>query len=94
VRVVVIGATGNIGTSVVSLLGPDPEIDEIVEVARRRPEWDPSKTTWVQADVAVDDLEPSAERHRRRLRPGPSRGTTARPGVQFEVLRPIRIWLP
>jgi aspartate-semialdehyde dehydrogenase len=38
VRVVVIGATGNIGTSVVSLLGPDPEIDEIVEVARRRPE--------------------------------------------------------
>jgi nucleoside-diphosphate-sugar epimerase len=39
-RVVVTGATGNVGTSVVKAL------DAIVGVARRRPQWRPPKTTW------------------------------------------------
>lgn len=55
-RVVVIGATGNIGTSVVSALAHDDEVASIVGVARRRPDWEAPKTTWVQADVADDDL--------------------------------------
>jgi UDP-glucose 4-epimerase len=57
-RVIVTGATGNVGTSVVSLLAADPAVEEVVGVARRRPEWHPAKVTWVDADVAVDALTP------------------------------------
>jgi nucleoside-diphosphate-sugar epimerase len=56
-RVVVVGATGNIGTSLVEVLAADEQIDTIVGVARRRPQWQPPKTTWIQADVCHDDLE-------------------------------------
>src|SRR3954452_23536743 len=35
-RVVVTGASGNVGTSVVRALGLDPAVDSIVGVARRR----------------------------------------------------------
>jgi nucleoside-diphosphate-sugar epimerase len=56
-RVVVVGATGNIGTSLVEVLAADEQIDAIVGIARRRPHWQPPKTTWVQADTSKDDLE-------------------------------------
>lgn len=56
-RIVVVGATGNIGTSVVDVLAGDEQIDAIVGIARRRPQWRPPKTTWVQADTSCDDLE-------------------------------------
>jgi UDP-glucose 4-epimerase len=59
VRVAVTGATGNIGTSLVRALAADPEVDEIVGVARRLPDWHPPKTRWVAADVAADDLAPA-----------------------------------
>src|SRR5829696_3957559 len=55
-RVVVTGATGNVGTSVVRALGEDPQVGEIVGVARRRPEWQAPKVRWQPADVARDDL--------------------------------------
>lgn len=55
-RVVVTGATGNVGTSVVEALVADDSITEIVGVSRRVPSWRPDKTRWVQADVARDDL--------------------------------------
>jgi nucleoside-diphosphate-sugar epimerase len=58
-RVVITGATGNVGTSLVRRLGTDDAITEIVGVSRRSPTWTPPKTTWLQADVAVDDLEPA-----------------------------------
>ncbi|MEV6318121.1 NAD-dependent epimerase/dehydratase family protein [Streptomyces sp. NPDC051776] len=54
-RVVVVGATGNVGTGVVQALADDPAIDSIVGIARRRPEWAPAKTTWVEADVGEGD---------------------------------------
>jgi nucleoside-diphosphate-sugar epimerase len=57
-RVVITGATGNVGTSLIEVLSPDPEVDAIVGIARRAPRWQPPKTTWVQADVAADDLVP------------------------------------
>src|SRR4051794_19249306 len=57
-RVVVIGATGNAGTSVVEALGADSAIESIVGVARRRPDWRPPKTEWAQADITADDLRP------------------------------------
>jgi UDP-glucose 4-epimerase len=37
VRVVVIGASGNVGTAVLRRLGADPAVDEIIGVARRPP---------------------------------------------------------
>jgi ferritin-like metal-binding protein YciE/nucleoside-diphosphate-sugar epimerase len=55
-KVVVTGATGNVGTSTVQALSASPEIDEIVGLARRRPTWTPPKTSWVEADVLTADL--------------------------------------
>jgi nucleoside-diphosphate-sugar epimerase len=56
-RVVVVGATGNVGTSVVDVLATDENVDAIVGIARRRPQWQPPKTTWIEADVSRDELE-------------------------------------
>jgi UDP-glucose 4-epimerase len=55
-RVVVTGATGNVGTCVVEALGEASEVEEIVGLARRRPKWSPAKTSWVEADVVDSDL--------------------------------------
>ncbi|MEZ0074636.1 NAD-dependent epimerase/dehydratase family protein [Planotetraspora sp. GP83] len=55
-RVVVIGATGNVGTSVVSALEGEPSVTSIVGVARRLPAWEPGKTEWRTADVRKDAL--------------------------------------
>ncbi|GAB3289265.1 NAD-dependent epimerase/dehydratase family protein [Parasphingorhabdus pacifica] len=38
-RVVVVGATGNIGTSVLHALRRDPQVGEIVALSRREPDW-------------------------------------------------------
>ena len=56
VRVVVTGATGNVGTSVVPALARDPSVEEIVGLARREPEVRLPKTSWVRADVTRSDL--------------------------------------
>ncbi len=57
-RVVVVGATGNVGTSLLPVLAEDPEVDSILGVARRRPEFHFPKTEWAQADIAHGDLTP------------------------------------
>ena len=58
-RVVVTGATGNVGTSVLYALSTDPAVESIVGLARRMPtSWTPEKVTWRSADVAADPLEP------------------------------------
>jgi UDP-glucose 4-epimerase len=57
-RVVITGATGNVGTALVRQLGDEPEVDEIVGVARRTPDLAVPKTTWVGADVGTDPLAP------------------------------------
>ena len=56
-RIVVTGATGNAGTSVLAALAADPRVTEIVGLARRRPAVERPKTRWVAADVATDPLE-------------------------------------
>jgi UDP-glucose 4-epimerase len=56
VRIVVVGASGNVGTSVLEALIGDPAVGEIVGIARRRPSLTRPKTTWVQADVVDADL--------------------------------------
>lgn len=50
-RIVVTGATGNVGTSVVAALADDPSVGSVLGLARRRPSWSPPRTTWVAADV-------------------------------------------
>lgn len=50
-RVAVLGATGNVGTSVLRALAEDPSVESIVGVARRRPGLSLPKTTFVQCDV-------------------------------------------
>jgi nucleoside-diphosphate-sugar epimerase len=57
-RVVVVGATGNKGTSLVRSLSADPRVEEIVGLQRRLPAWEVDKVRWVSADITVDDLEP------------------------------------
>jgi UDP-glucose 4-epimerase len=57
-RVVVTGATGNVGTSVLEALAETPRVEQIVGLARRRPSWQPNKTEWVDADVSSSELEP------------------------------------
>jgi nucleoside-diphosphate-sugar epimerase len=58
VRVVVTGASGNVGTSVLEALGQEPAVEEIVGLARRVPEVEMPKVRWVGADVVSDDLVP------------------------------------
>jgi nucleoside-diphosphate-sugar epimerase len=56
-RVVVVGATGNVGTSVVEALGNEPGVS-VLGVARRLPELDLPHVEWAQADVTSSDLVP------------------------------------
>jgi UDP-glucose 4-epimerase len=58
VRVVVFGATGNVGTSVVQALVARPEVDEVIGVARRKPRHAFAKTRFVAADITTDELVP------------------------------------
>lgn len=55
-RVVVTGATGNVGTSLLETLEPESRIDEIVAVARREPGRTFARTTFTAADIASADL--------------------------------------
>jgi UDP-glucose 4-epimerase len=54
-RVVVVGATGNVGTSVLRALADDPEIESVLGLARRVPRMRFPKTEWGQVDVARSD---------------------------------------
>jgi UDP-glucose 4-epimerase len=56
-HIVVTGATGNVGIRVVAALAARPEVDSIVGVARRAPDWHLAKVSWTEADVRTADLE-------------------------------------
>lgn len=56
-RVVVFGATGNVGSQVVAALSADPEVSSIIGVARRPPSTDVSKVMWRARDVSHDRLD-------------------------------------
>jgi UDP-glucose 4-epimerase len=55
-RVVVFGATGNVGTSVLEALAARDEIEEIIGVARRVPKNAFAKTSFVRADIVSSEL--------------------------------------
>src|SRR4051812_46609036 len=55
-KVLVTGATGNLGTAVIRSLELRSEVDTIIGVARELPQWQRRSVDWVSADVAADDL--------------------------------------
>jgi nucleoside-diphosphate-sugar epimerase len=57
-RVVVTGASGNAGTSVLQALAEDRTVEQIVGLARRVPTRTFAKTRWQRADVSRDELAP------------------------------------
>src|SRR3954452_12710428 len=57
-RVVVVGATGNVGTSVLRSLENEERVESVLGLARRLPGLRMNKVEWVRADVVEDDLVP------------------------------------
>ena len=55
-RVVVVGATGNVGTSLVRQLSEDGRIEHVVGIARRTPALQLDKVQWRAVDVRSGDL--------------------------------------
>jgi UDP-glucose 4-epimerase len=55
-KVVIFGATGNVGTSLLEALADEPQVEEIVGVARRAPVSVYPRTRFVQADIVSSDL--------------------------------------
>jgi nucleoside-diphosphate-sugar epimerase len=55
-RVVVTGASGNVGTSLLAALAGEDAVTSVVGLARRRPDTEVAKVTWATADVVDDDL--------------------------------------
>ncbi|MCC9711047.1 SDR family oxidoreductase [Streptomyces sp. MNU76] len=56
-RIVVTGATGNVGTSLVRLLAEDARVDRVRGLARRIPDWSPAKTDWSAVDVGSEEAD-------------------------------------
>ena len=57
-RVVVVGATGNVGTSLLEALVDEPRVESVLGLARRRPRLELPKVEWAEANVVSDDLLP------------------------------------
>jgi UDP-glucose 4-epimerase len=57
-RVVVVGATGNVGTSLIPILAEEQEVTSVLGLARREPKLSLPKTSWAGVDVSRDDLTP------------------------------------
>jgi len=60
-RVVVVGASGNIGTSLLASLAAETAVSSVLGVCRRRPGAEFPKTEWRAADVSSSPLEPLFE---------------------------------
>jgi UDP-glucose 4-epimerase len=60
-RVVVVGASGNIGTSVLAALGGDAEVSSILAVARHPAASADPRIEWRARDVTKDDLRGDLE---------------------------------
>jgi UDP-glucose 4-epimerase len=57
-RVVVVGASGNVGTSLLRSLAAEPAVDSVLGLCRRVPKAQFAKTEWRQADVVRTPLRP------------------------------------
>ncbi|MFF3093387.1 SDR family oxidoreductase [Streptomyces cyaneofuscatus] len=56
-RIVVTGATGNVGTSVVRALAADPGVGSVLGLARRRPALEIAGVEWDTVDLSREDSE-------------------------------------
>ncbi|MEV1008502.1 NAD-dependent epimerase/dehydratase family protein [Streptomyces sp. NPDC049881] len=54
-RVVIVGATGNIGSALVRALAGEPAVTSVLGLARRVPDWQVAKTTWAPVDLRDAD---------------------------------------
>ncbi|MDT0346364.1 NAD-dependent epimerase/dehydratase family protein [Streptomyces litchfieldiae] len=59
-RVVVVGATGNVGSAVIRALAADPDVSSILGLARRVPDWPVEKTTWDAVDLRAAETARTA----------------------------------
>jgi UDP-glucose 4-epimerase len=57
-RVAVVGASGNVGTSLLQALADDPTVESVLGICRRMPARRFPKVEWRSADIASSDLEP------------------------------------
>lgn len=55
-RVAIVGATGNVGTSVLRSLAAEDGVSSVLGLARRLPGLRMPKVEWAEADVTKDDL--------------------------------------
>ncbi|MBV9164258.1 MAG: NAD-dependent epimerase/dehydratase family protein [Pseudonocardiales bacterium] len=55
-HIVITGATGNVGTSVIESLAKEAAVTSVVGLARRLPTWRAPKVHWAQVDIAQDEL--------------------------------------
>jgi nucleoside-diphosphate-sugar epimerase len=55
-RIAIVGASGNVGTSLLAALATETSVTSVVGIARRLPQAEFPKTEWRQADVRTDDL--------------------------------------
>jgi UDP-glucose 4-epimerase len=55
-KLVIVGATGNVGTSLLAALRNETAVEEIVAIARRPAEFADSRVRFVAADITHDDL--------------------------------------
>jgi nucleoside-diphosphate-sugar epimerase len=61
-RIVVVGASGNVGSSVVQALVEEPRVEHVIALARRPPRDDGRPgLEWREADVTSSPLEPLVE---------------------------------
>jgi nucleoside-diphosphate-sugar epimerase len=57
-RIVITGATGNVGSSTVRALSADSATESLLCLARRTPDWEVPKAEWRTADITETDLVP------------------------------------
>jgi UDP-glucose 4-epimerase len=57
-RVVVVGASGNVGTSLLRSLADEPAVDSVLGLGRRLPQAEFAKVEWRAADIVRTELEP------------------------------------
>ncbi|MEU9762312.1 NAD-dependent epimerase/dehydratase family protein [Streptomyces sp. NPDC047987] len=62
-RVVVTGATGNVGTSVVGALSEDPDVAAVVGLARRLPRISVPGVEWATVDLSRHDSPSTLDHH-------------------------------
>ncbi len=57
-HIVVIGASGNVGSALLRELSSHPGVDAVTGIARRVPGLELPKVSWKAADIVSDDLDP------------------------------------